>query len=394
MKNSSKRFRVAKKVIAAGHFCLDILPDLNNVPAGQFFQLFQPGHLLETGPMQVATGGAASNTGISLTKLGVPTSIIARLGNDGFGRMAVTHLEKFVMPGFNQLRLMEGETTSYTVIINPPGVDRIFLHHPGANDMFTVEDIDFTGLSDHILFHYGYPQLMKQMYIDEGENLLALFEKAKAVGFTTSLDTTFPDPSSAMGRADWDGILKKALPYVDIFNPSFEEAFFMLDRKGYEDFDESKIHPDKALELTEKILDYGAQIAFLKLGQAGAVLHTRQLDKNTFGRAWFPGLEFWQNQILYIPSFHVNVVGTTGAGDSTIAGFLAAILREKTAGEALQIAMGVGACNVEAFDSVSGVRCWEETLERIENGWEQNPVSFALAGWKKSTESQLWEREN
>ncbi len=385
-----------KKAIVAGHFCLDILPDLSNVPPGKFYDLFQPGHLLEAGNMNIATGGAASNTGINMSKLGVPTSIIARLGLDGFGRIAIQHMEKYVTQEFNHLNLIAGETTSYTIIINPPGIDRIFLHHPGANDAFTDEDVEFTDYQDHVLFHFGYPQLMKSMFADQGKRLIALFKKAKAAGFTTSLDTTFPDPSSAMGKVDWENVLKSVLPYVDIFCPSFEEAFFMLDQTGYQSYIASASQTgfeEILLKLTEKILTFGAGIAFLKLGDNGALIQVSdQLNKDNFGRAWYPALNQWKNQVLWVPSFQVEVVGTTGAGDATIAGFLSAILSEMSIEEAITFAMGVGACNVEAIDSVSGVRTWRETIDRINAGWKKNSMNLDKDLWLWSEMHQLWKK--
>ena len=71
------------------------------------------------------------------------------------------------------------------------------------------------------------------------------------------------------------------------------------------------------------------------------------------------------------PCFKVEVVGTVGSGDCTIAGFLSALLRDFAPAEAARMAVAVGACNVEAADTLSGVRTWEETIERIATGWKQ-----------------------
>ena len=62
----------------------------------------------------------------------------------------------------------KGEVTSYTVVLNPPGIDRIFLHCPGANDTFTDEDVTDEVLGGASLFHFGYPPLMKQIWSDGG----------------------------------------------------------------------------------------------------------------------------------------------------------------------------------------------------------------------------------
>jgi sugar/nucleoside kinase (ribokinase family) len=81
------------------------------------------------------------------------------------------------------------------------------------------------------------------------------------------------------------------------------------------------------------------------------------------------------------------LVGTTGAGDATIAGFLAAVLRNASPERALTIAAAVGACNVEAADALSGVRTWEETLARIDAGWQRAP--FSIEGWRVDTDG-VW----
>ena len=73
-------------------------------------------------------------------------------------------------------------------------------------------------------------------------------------------------------------------------------------------------------------------------------------------------------------------MGTTGAGDATIAGFLTALLRDVPPERALAIAAAVGACNVEAADAVSGVRSWEETLARIDAGWPT--VAWRTLTWR------------
>ena len=84
-----------------------------------------------------------------------------------------------------------------------------------------------------------------------------------------------------------------------------------------------------------------------------------------------------------MPCFDVQVIGTTGSGDSTIAGFLAAILHDLPPDKALQAALAVGACNVEAPDALSGLRSWEATLERIHAGWKQKPEPNQFSGFQK-----------
>ena len=91
-------------------------------------------------------------------------------------------------------------------------MDRFFLHCPGANDTFSSADVDYDLVAEAALFHFGYPPVMRRMYADSGRNLMEVLIKAKTTGVTTSLDMTFPDPSSDGGRVDWQVIYKAGTP--------------------------------------------------------------------------------------------------------------------------------------------------------------------------------------
>jgi sugar/nucleoside kinase (ribokinase family) len=154
---------------------------------------------------------------LALHHLGIPTQLIAKIGDDPFGR-AVTRLIQGVDENLlGGLTTHKSAPTSYSIIVSPPGVDRIFLHCPGVNDLFSSADMDWSLLRKADLMHFGYPPIMAQMYKNGGDELIRVFEGAKSTGITTSLDMTSPDPASEGGRADWHVILQKVLPFVDIF---------------------------------------------------------------------------------------------------------------------------------------------------------------------------------
>lgn len=94
---------------------------------------------------------------------------------------------------------------------------------------------------------------------------------------------------------------------------------------------------------------------------------------------------------MWAPCFQVDVVGTTGAGDSTIAGFLCALLHELPPQQAITMALAVGACNVEAADALSGLRSWPDTQSRIQQGWPQQPLDLSASGWHQVPQFGLWE---
>src|SRR5262250_1268016 len=77
---------------------------------------------------------------------------------------------------------------------------------------------------------------MKRWYAHDGIELAAIFQRVQALGLTTSLDLSMPDPNSTAGRANWHAILGVTLPHVDVFLPSAEEILFMLRRQVFDRF--------------------------------------------------------------------------------------------------------------------------------------------------------------
>jgi sugar/nucleoside kinase (ribokinase family) len=359
------------EAIAAGHACLDIIPDLTSITPDHFNRIFQPGRLVQAGPATLTAGGSVSNTGLALHHLGIKTRLIARVGDDSLGqilRQAIAaHGE-----GLDEGIICSSESdTSYSIVISQPGSDRCFLHHPGANDDFSAADIRESEIREARLFHFGYPPVMAHMYAQVGRELAELLQRVKALGLTTSLDMAYPDPDSPAGRADWQAILKNVLPYVDVFVPSLEEIVFMLWHQ---------IAPAPSADLLSRIsaelLGMGAKMVLLKLGDRGLYLHTAGLSSmGDLGLASPQNLEPWLDFEAWLPCFAVDVVGTTGAGDVSVAGLLAALLRGLSPRDALSAALAMGACSVEAPDALGGVRSWDETWRRIRSGWESLPES-------------------
>jgi len=386
-----------KRVVVAGHICLDVIPDLAHLPAGQFEQLFQPGHLISVGEATFSTGGPVSNVGLALHQLGIPTQLIAKIGDDPFGRAICRIIQEIDPNLLGGLGTDGSAPTSYSIIVNPPGIDRIFLHCPGVNDLFCVEDINSGLLQNSDLLHFGYPPIMKRMYQNEGDELVEIFQRTKEIGVTTSLDMAFPDPASEGGRADWNLILRKTLPFVDIFSPSIEEILFLLHRNRYERLVTGQgdllntITPDLLTDLSNELLEMGTKIVVFKLGHKGLYLRTGDVDLfANMGKAAPVDINTWAQCELWTPCFSVDVVGTTGAGDATIAGFLSALLRDLPPKKAITAAVAVGACNVEGADALSGLCSWEETLLRIDRGWEKCPLEIEHPRWKWSEVNKLW----
>lgn len=386
-------------VIVAGHICLDIIPKMPDATGKTYGEIMLPGKLINVGSATISTGGPVSNTGLALQKLGLNVSFIARVGEDEFGSLIIKRLEKSGNAG--GIKIARGEGSSYTVALAPQGLDRIFLHNPGTNDTFTSQDIDFDLVRQARLFHLGYPPLMKGLFQNDGAELIQIFKSARQTGVTTSLDMSLPDANSPSGKVNWRKVLEKLLPYIDIFLPSIEEAFFMSHPDRYFEYKKRAgthevidyIEPAIHSQLADEFIAMGAKIVGLKSAHRGLYLRTSNQEKLGEMGLIKPGnLENWADRELWCPAFKVNkIASATGSGDSSIAGFLTAFIRGFSVEKTLKIANCLGFQNLHELDALSGIKSWAETLKLVENH-ELEMVNFKFddPDWVWDKKMMLW----
>lgn len=371
---------MGKKVIAAGHICLDITPAFPDTGATKPEEILSPGKLIEMGKVTVSSGGSVSNTGLGMKILGADVTLMGKIGQDEFGNILKGILSKYGVK--DGMICSEGEDTSYSVVIAIPGIDRIFLHNPGANDTFSAEDIPEEKLKEADLFHFGYPPLMKKMYENEGDGLVRLMEKVRSSGCAISMDMASVDSGSEAGSADWMKILQKVMKYIDFFVPSVEELCYMLDKKRLSEWQkrangrditgildvEKDIRP-----LADKCMELGCKVLLLKCGTPGIYLRTASkevLDKcsSRIGLS----TDLWADREIFEKSYiPERIVSGTGAGDTSIAAFLTAVLEGEEPEECMHLAAATGASCVTEYDALSGLRPLCELKKKIKAGWKK-----------------------
>lgn len=369
-----------KKVIAAGHICLDITPVFPGGGTGRLEDILSPGKLVEVKEADVHTGGCVANTGLAMKILGADVTLMGKIGRDAFGDMVLNILRKY--DAESGMLFSDDFSTSYSVVIAVPGIDRIFLHNPGANNAFRADDIPEDVTEDVALFHFGYPPVMKGMYENDGAELVKLMKRMKAAGIATSMDMAAVDAASEAGKADWERILSLVLPFVDFFVPSAEELCFMLDRKRFDEWQERAGGGDitECLDverdirpLAERCMELGAKVLLIKCGAPG--IYYRTADEETLqkiGGNLMPEPEKWADlegfERSYVPE---RIASGTGAGDTSIAAFLTAVLEECPPEECLRLATATGASCVAAYDALSGLKTFDELREKIRRGWKK-----------------------
>lgn len=369
-----------KKVIAAGHICLDITPVFPEKHHNSVSEILIPGKLLHMHGVTVATGGSAANTGLGLKILGADVKILGKVGEDSLGWLIGKKLSEY---GVTEGLIYDSSaSTSYTVAVAIPGIDRFFLHDCGANDTYVSDDIKDEDLDGAELFHFGYPSLMKSFYEQEGQEMIKLFKRVRERNIPVSLDMAAVDPDSDAGKVNWKKYLQDVLPLTDIFLPSIEELLYMTDTEKYWDLIEKAAGGDilsvidierDVRPVAQQLIDLGVKIVLIKCGTLGLYLKTSSHEYlEPLMKEMDLDCSQWADKEIYTTCYKPERIASgTGAGDTCISAFLMALLQGETPENCLELAAAEGASCVEGYDALSGLRTLEELKEKIAAGWEK-----------------------
>lgn len=327
--------RPSPTIVVAGHACLDLIPTLLG-PA-----TFEQNSLTRIGAAAISTGGAVPNVGLALHRLGLRPRLITSVGDDALGKLLLGHLQSFDATYADDVVVRSGGTTSYSIVIAPPGTDRAFWHCPGTNDEFSPREIPSSAFGGAQWLHVGYPPVMAK-FASDPRGTAELFQNARENEnhLQTSLDFCSVPADAA---SDWRRWLSIVLPHVDVFAPSFEEMANVLGL-------DAMISQASVRAVVAELHRLGASTVVLKLGAFGLFFSD-------------------ERHSLYVPAMEVSVQTTTGAGDCTIAGLIAALASGDPIETALSLAVAAGSASCDAADATSGVSAREVLATRVRNGW-------------------------
>ncbi|MDF1549983.1 MAG: carbohydrate kinase family protein [Bacteroidales bacterium] len=370
--------------VVAGYTCVDLIPDLKkHQHSNNISDFFKPGKIIEIGGMDFVLGGVVPNTGIAMKKFGSKVFLNGLIGNDFIGKTAESQLARY---GATEGMVVSKEgKTAFSIVIAPPGVDRIFLESPGCNQDFDITHINFEMVSKARLFHFGYPPLMRQFFLDNGRKLIKMYSKIQKMGVVTSLDFSLPDPESESGKVNWQEILDNTLPFVDIFVPSLEELMrVMMPQKFLEiqaacensDF-EDEVPFQLVRELGKQMITLGVSILLIKMGKRGVYLCTGDISQVNKKLGNTLQNKHWTNQEILCNSYtaeHSKIKNASGAGDIAIAAFLTSILNADNPGTAIKYAAIAGRDSLYCQNIFKGMTSWEELTHKISS--ESNELIF------------------
>lgn len=371
--------------VIAGYLGVDLVCDFKN--AG-LLQLIRPGQLFEMKGIELALGGVVANTGMAMKKFGRQVYLNGLTGNDALGRMAKSVLEEYgIGEGISQTG---SAGTACGIVMAAPGMDRIFFEYPGCNRFFGLSAVHLEAVACCRLFHFGYPPLLREVYLNNGRGLLEIFTAARDAGAVTSLDFSLPDRESESGSIDWLHILHNCLPLVDIFLPSIEEALQVLMPDQYAallaEGDETLVDrvPLRLVrQLGKMILDAGAAIALVKLAHRGIYMITGDCAAINRGRGFQLAADRWNYRELHCHAYPLEterVKNASGAGDTAVAAFLTALLDNEPPETAIRLAAMAGRNNLYCLDILEELTGWPEMQQALGSGPVPLLTDFRSAG--------------
>ncbi len=299
-------------LLVAGEINPDLILSGDVAPAfGQVEKLVDSADLVIGSSSAIFACGAA--------RLGLKVAFIGKCGDDVFGRFMLAEMSKRGVEIGNVIQV-PGGATGLSVILNR-GVDRTILTHPGLIPALSADDIP-DGLLQQAR-HLHVASYFLQDALRPG--LPRLFERARSLGLSTSLDTNY-DPSE-----QWRGF-DELLAVTNVFLPNEAEA--------------CSLTRAETAELAAAKLAGRVETLAIKLGAQGA-------------------LGVSKGQKIRVASIPVKVIDTVGAGDSFDAGFIYGYLQGWPFKKTLRAAAICGALSTQAAGGTQAQATLDEVLREL-----------------------------
>ena len=314
----AERRALDPRVLCAGILVGDLfVPPLPRLPAA--------GELLVTDDFLMGAGGCAANVAVVLSKLGVRSRVVGKVGRDSFGDFVTAALLEY---GIDVSFIGRSQTmgTAKTVIAPVVGEDRRYIHTVGANADLTDRDFAGRGLLSGIDAVYlgGYLVLPGL----HPAAVAGLFEAAHRAGARTLLDVVLPgDANTSMDD------LRSILPSVDFFLPNGDEAARLTGEQ------------DPAHQAA-CFIDAGAHTVIITMGGDGLLVRSA-------------------SDTRHVAAESVDVVDGSGAGDAFAAGLIVGILERWPLERSLAFASAAGALACTALGCSAGIADREHVSQLV-----------------------------
>lgn len=296
-----------KKIVVVGSLNMDLVIEVDRIP--------KIGETIKGEEMSYLIGGKGSNQAVAACRLGNEVSMIGCVGKDTFGDKILKHLKE---EGVNVDGIKRDEATFTGIAtIFKTKSDNSIVVIPGANDFCDKDLID-----KNIETIKSADILITQLEIPM-ETVEYALKVAKENGVKTILN---PAPARE--------ISKEILGNADFITPN-ETEFEIISGKTFEDGNEFE----------------EAMIAWQKENPSTRLVVTRGKDGSSYVE---------DNNIKTMKTIKVDVVDTTGAGDTFNGALAHGVSHNLLMDEAVKFAGTAASLSVTKFGAQTGMPKFEE----------------------------------
>jgi ribokinase len=263
-------------------------------------------------------GGPVSTALVALARLGARTGYVGVLGEDEGGTFLKEEFERERVE-LSRLRMRAGARSQICIVLVEAGTGRRSILCYRAKGGLVLDGADRTYISSARYLHLdGYHM---------GAAITAA-RWARADGVKVSFDANRPRP-----------MLDELLPLVDVLIAS-------------ERFPPAYTGRGDQVRAGRSLLEMGPETVVITLGAEGCLC-------------------LWEDQVIHVPGFRVDVVDTTGAGDAFHGAFLYGLLQGWGLERAAVFANAVAAINCTRLSGRAGLPSLSEVeifLEKRHSG--------------------------
>ncbi|MFY7965867.1 MAG: carbohydrate kinase family protein [Chitinophagaceae bacterium] len=239
--------------------------------------------------LEIVVGGSVANFNHYLNKLGVSATLVASIGNDGFGKKIIETL-KTRNVNIDHINILNEHNTSFIAVSKTPETPD-FIAYRDADRI--IEKVD-EGLIAHAKLVHSTAFSLSQL--PASKTILDTFEKAHQLNKLISIDWNYA-PSIWKNKAYANEIFKTIQKYKLLLKLSIDDISRFLDKQVTE---------QQAMDFLN---DVSATCVCLTCGSKGVYFKSE-------GKEW-----------NFSPAKKIEIKNATGAGDSFWAGFIAHYLQ-------------------------------------------------------------------
>ncbi len=279
-------------------------------------------------------GGAPANVAVGIARLGVSCGFIGKVGSDPFGKFLISVLKQ---NGVNTTRIVRTNKapTALAFVSRSKKGDRDFLFYRDicADALLNKNELPLDWLQNARHLHVGGVSLTRN---PSQKATLHATNVAHQNGVTISFDPNLRLDLWSNSLETCRTILRQILRYTDIFLPSQEELFVIMETNDL----------SKALHLAHQL---GPTLICVKRGAKGSLISevSKSGKYNTYSQ----------------PPFEVIVQDTTGAGDGFNAGLIAGLVNDFTVAQAVFQGTAVASMVITKMGAMTGLPTKSELAE-------------------------------